>query len=398
MKYELCIVGGAGHIGLPLGIVFANSGTRTVLFDINQEALAKVRAGKLPFVEHGGDEVLKSALEKNCLFTSDTPEAITDSKYVVIVVGTPVDEYLSPQFGAINRLVDRYMDYFRDGQIVILRSTVYPGTTERIQNHFLAKNKKVKLAFCPERIMQGHAIEESRTLTQIISAFDDETLHEVSALFKRIALTEPVHARPIEAELAKLFTNAWRYIRFAVANQFFMIAQDHQLNYHRIYKIMKHNYQRNADLPSPGFAAGPCLLKDTMQLAAFANNNFYIGHAAMLINEGLVNHLVSSLRREFRDSLKEKTISILGMSFKAEVDDPRDSLSYKLRKFAQMECKRVLCTDEYIQDPTFVPLETALQESDIVVLATAHEKYLGIDHKKYPNKKFVDIWNAWGFV
>lgn len=294
------------------------------------------------------------------------------------------------------KLLESNINHFRDGQVIILRSTVYPGTTEKLQNYFIEKGKKVNLAFCPERITQSYAIDELKTLPQIVSAFDEGALKEVVAFFRRITKAKIISVKPVEAELAKLFTNSWRYIRFAVANQFFMIAQDHGLNYHNIESAMKEDYARNSDLPSPGFAAGPCLFKDTMQLAAFTNNHFWLGHAAMLVNEGLVNHVMKGLKHEHGNSLKSKTIGILGMAFKPEVDDPRDSLSYKLRKVAELECKKVLCADEYIKDPSFVSTNHLLDNSDIVVLATAHKDYANIDPKKYPNKKFIDIWNFWG--
>ncbi len=392
-KYELCIVGGAGHVGLPLGVVFANAGVKTVLFDVNQEALNKIQSGKFPFKEKDGDEALGTAIKSGSLVTSSSPESIADSKFVVIVIGTPIDEYLSPQFGGITRVIDKYINHFRDGQIIILRSTVYPGTTEKVQQYFESKNKKVKLSFCPERILQGRAIEDLKVLPQIISAFDDETRNEVTKLFQKSTKSDIVAVSAMEAELAKLFTNSWRYIRFAVANQFFMIAESHGLEYSSIEKAMKHNYPRTQDLPSPGFAAGPCLLKDTMQLAAFTNNNFWLGHAAMLVNEGLVNHLIGKLKREHSAELKEKTIGILGMAYKAESDDHRDSLSFKLRKIAHVECRSVLCTDPYMSDASFVSLDHVLKNSNIVILATPHPEYREINPKDYPNIQFVDMWN-----
>jgi UDP-N-acetyl-D-mannosaminuronic acid dehydrogenase len=395
-KYDLCIIGGAGHVGLPFGVAFANSGIKTVLLDVNKEALEKIQKGVFPFEEYGGDEALKSALEKNTLSGTESPEVIKDSEYVVIIIGTPIDEYLSPDFRGISRLVDTYLDYFRDNQIVILRSTVYPGTTEKIQRYFQSKGKKVRLSFCPERIMQGHGIIETKSLTQIVSAFDMQTLDDVTALFKKISTATIVPVMPIEAELAKLFTNSWRYIRFAVANQFYMIAKENGLDYHKIHYAMNKDYPRNRDLPSPGFAAGPCLFKDTMQLAAYTNNNFWLGHAAMLVNEGLAGFIIHSLREEFKDAFKEKTIGILGMAFKANLDDPRDSLSYKLRKIAHLECKKVLCTDSHIKDPSFVSLEELLKESDIIILATPHSEYEKIKPRDFPDKKFVDVWNFWG--
>ena len=396
MKYDVCIIGGAGHVGLPVGVAFANGGAKTTLFDIHKEALEKIEKGVFPFKERGGEEALKSALESGNLHTTDSPETISESEFVLIVLGTPIDEHLSPQFDGILRAIDSYIDYFRDGQVVILRSTVYPGTTEKIQNYFQKKGKDIQVAFCPERITQGYAIEEIKVLPQIVSAFDNKALKKVTNLFRKITPAKIISVKPIEAELAKLFTNAWRYIRFAVANQFFMIAGEHGLNYKNIERAMKEDYKRNQDMPSPGFAAGPCLLKDTMQLAAFTNNTFLLGHAAMLVNQGFVNDIIRVLRREYGKALKEKTLGILGMAFKADSDDHRDSLSYKMRKIAHVECKEVLCTDPYIYEEEFVTHKEMLERADIIILAAPHAEYKDIDPKEHTNIRFVDVWNFWG--
>jgi UDP-N-acetyl-D-mannosaminuronic acid dehydrogenase len=221
----------------------------------------------------------------------------------------------------------------------------------------------------------------------------------------------------MEAELAKLFSNTWRYITFAIGNQFYMTAADHGLNYHNIYKAMVTDYERNKDLPRPGFAAGPCLLKDTMQLAAFNNNNFFLGHAAMLVNEGFPSYIIEKLLKAVPD-LHNKTIGILGMAFKAESDDARDSLSYKLKKIAATKCRAVLCHDFYVKDASFSSLEDTLEKSDILILGAPHKDYAKIDIAKYKNKilggpeiklvssnnlessnknnkLFVDVWNFW---
>lgn len=421
MKYDLCIIGGAGHVGLPLGVSFARKRVKTVLLDINAEWLKKIESGVFPFKEKDGEKELKKALKLGTISTSSRPDVISQSDFILLVIGTPVDEYLNPDFNGLVRTIDRYFSYFKNGQTLILRSTVYPGTSERIQSYFSERGKKVNVAFCPERIVQGKSLEELKKLPQIISSFDLKTIERVKGLFKKITPKSIIETRPIEAELAKLFSNSWRYIKFAVANQFFMIASDHNLDYHKIYEAMVKDYARNKDLPAPGFAAGPCLLKDTMQLAAFNNNNFFLGHSAMLVNEGLPNYLIQSLKRtkshpdypkprtsvladaknfdhilkrisSFRD-LKSKTVGILGMAFKANSDDQRDSLSYKLRKIAQTEAKKVLCHDIHIKDNSFSDLNTVLQESDIVILAAPHKEYKKIDPQKYPGKEFVDIWN-----
>ena len=393
--YEICIVGGAGHVGLPLGVAFALNGVKTALFDINEASLKKIRSGVFPFKEKNGTRSLKQALAKKTLFVETSPEAISKSRFVFLVIGTPIDEYLNPHIKGIFKVLDDYFDYFREGQIMVLRSTVYPTTSERIQRYFEERKKKVSVAFCPERIVEGNALHELQNLPQIISAFDSSALAAVKNLFGKLTKRKIIAAKPIEAELAKLFSNAWRYIHFSIANQFFMIAADHGLDYSRIHQAMIEDYERNKDIPKPGFAAGPCLLKDTMQLAAFNNNNFFLGHAAMLVNEGLPNYIMYKLSHEFPD-LKAKTIGILGMAFKADSDDHRDSLSYKLRKVAETKCKRVLCHDFYIKDASFHRLPHVLKQSDILILAAPHSRYDDINVSRYKNKKIVDIWNFWG--
>ncbi|MFH1325853.1 MAG: nucleotide sugar dehydrogenase [Candidatus Falkowbacteria bacterium] len=393
-KYDLCIIGGAGHVGLPLGIAFANAGVKVVLLDINEKFLEKINQGEMPFAEEEGEELLRQAQEKNTLFTSASPEVISQSKIILSVIGTPIDERLNPDLKGILQICKKYLPYFNNEQIFILRSTVYPGTTERIQKYFRDQEKDIKVAFCPERIAQGKSLIELKNLPQIISASDDDTAQTVAQLFQKITDKKTIIISPLEAELAKLFCNAWRYISFAAVNQFFMITQEHNLDFYNIHKAMTEDYPRNNGLPTPGFAAGPCLLKDTLQLFSFYNNNFTMGHNSMVINEGLPNYLIQHLKKQVgAEELKKKTIGILGMAFKANIDDKRESLSYKLKKYANFECDNVLCHDAHIDNPGFVPLGALLEKSDIIILATPHQEYQEINPQDYQDKIFIDIWN-----
>jgi UDP-N-acetyl-D-mannosaminuronic acid dehydrogenase len=201
-----------------------------------------------------------------------------------------------------------------------------------------------------------------------------------------------VEMKPLDAELAKLFTNAWRYIKFAVANQYYMIATEFGADFDSIFHGMTYEYPRATDLPAPGFAAGPCLFKDTMQLAAFTENRFWLGHAAMLVNEGLPQHVVNLLKRS-EPELATKTVGILGMAFKAEVDDARDSLSLKLKSLFELDARAVLCSDPYVCAPGLVAPQELIDNSDIVVIATPHKTYKQLD---YRDKHVVDIWNLRG--
>jgi UDP-N-acetyl-D-mannosaminuronic acid dehydrogenase len=228
-------------------------------------------------------------------------------------------------------------------------------------------------------------------LPQIVAGCDEEATRIATELFGRIA-PSIIPMQPIEAELTKIFANVWRYIQFATANQFFMIATDYGLDFYRLHDALTRDYPRMAGLPKSGFAAGPCLFKDTMQLAAANDFNFSLGHAAMLINEGLPNFVVRHMKQRF--PLEELTVGILGMAFKGDSDDARESLSYKLRKILEYEARAVVCTDPYVEDPSLVALDDALERADVLVLGAPHGVYRSI---AIPDgKPVVDIWNFFG--
>ncbi|KPK74340.1 MAG: nucleotide sugar dehydrogenase [Phycisphaerae bacterium SM23_30] len=386
----MCVVGGLGHVGLPLGISFAEAGKKVVLYDTNRQAAEQVSQGRMPFKEAGAEEVL-NRVRGSRLIISGNRGVIADSYFLVVVIGTPVDEHLNPQFSAFRRFLDEIIDLIGDEQHLILRSTVYPGTTEKVKDYLESAGKRTRVSFCPERIVQGQALEELRSMPQIVSSFDEDSIREVTELFQH--LTEDVVAlRPMEAELGKLFCNAWRYTQFAISNQFYQIATEHEVDFYRVYEALTSKYPRLAGLSRAGFAAGPCLFKDTMQLAAFSNNCFFLGHAAMLINEGLPNFVIQKLKDKY--SLGDLRVGILGMAFKPDNDDKRESLSYKLKKMLEIEAKEVLCTDVYIQEAGFVSAEELIEKSDVIIVATPHGEYAGlaIDDAKI----LVDVWSYFG--
>ena len=235
-------------------------------------------------------------------------------------------------------------------------------------------------------------MEELRNFPQIIGSFDDISYQEAKELF--ISFTNDIILlEPKEAELAKLFTNVWRYIQFSISNQFYQIATQYNLDYYKIFDAVTYNYPRTKDLPRAGFAAGPCLFKDTMQLAAYSNNNFFLGHAAMLINEGLPNFIVQRLKD--KNLLKDKIVGILGMAFKGDIDDLRESLSYKLKKILEFESKQVLCTDPFVKDDNLVSLDEAVNNSDIIILGAPHSQYKEMDID-FSKKIIIDVWNFFG--
>lgn len=386
---HLVIVGGCGHVGLPLGLLFASRGLKVTLLDIDRGKVAKVNRGEMPFREHGAPELLRRLIGKGLEATVDD-QCLTEADAAVAVVGTPVDKYLNPTLRNLCRSIDDLLTRLREDALLVLRSTVYPGATRIVYDRVRALGRNVHVAFCPERISEGRALKELVRLPQIVAAFDREATNRARGLFAMLS-AEIIELDPPEAELAKLFTNSWRYLNFAISNQFYVLAQTYGLDFYRIYDAVTRNYPRMASFSRAGFAAGPCLLKDTLQLAAFTGNSFFMGHAAMLVNEGLPNYLVAQLRPS---GLANKSIAILGMAFKGDSDDVRDSLSYKLRKLLEVEAREVLCTDPYVQDDSLVPLERALAGADIIILGAPHSVYRPLSFP--PEKHIVDVWNFWG--
>jgi UDP-N-acetyl-D-mannosaminuronic acid dehydrogenase len=387
---DLVVVGGCGHVGLPLALSFADAGCEIGIYDIDTDKMGRVQAGQMPFRERGADDLLKRMLNAGKLHMSSDPEILHHTEVVFLVIGTPIDEFMNPSTRVFERAVNEFSPHLVDGSLVILRSTVYPGTTEYVEQRLRALGKTADVAFCPERIAEGYALEEIRSLPQIIGATTDRAFDRACAVFARLGV-EIIRTSPREAEIAKLFTNTWRYMKFAIANQFFLMAHGAGLDYDNVLHAVRHNYPRAADLPAPGFAAGPCLLKDTMQLAAFSQDHFPMGHAAMLINEGLPGYIIETI--DGQSPLTGRTVGILGMAFKGESDDPRTSLSYKLRKLAVFKGARVLCSDPYVADPGLVPLATVLDESDVLVIGAPHRTYGELD---LDGREVVDIWGITG--
>ncbi|MGH9029120.1 MAG: nucleotide sugar dehydrogenase [Acidimicrobiales bacterium] len=389
--YDVVVVGGCGHVGLPLGLAFAERGLEVALYDTDDAAVAQVSRGEMPFNEPGATEVLERVLGIGLTASCD-PEVVSRAEHVVIVIGTPVDRHLNPDPGAVVNAVKDLGGQLRHEQLLVLRSTLYPGTTALVERLLAELGLRIGVAFCPERIAEGKAMTELYELPQIVAARDDDVFDRAQKLFGVLA-SQTMRLSPEEAELAKLFTNTWRYIKFATANQLFMMAQDFGLDYERIRTGLAFGYPRASDLPRAGFSAGPCLLKDTMQLAAFNNNNFVLGHAAMMVNEGLPLWLVSKIEHQYR--VADLTVGVLGMAFKEESDDIRSSLSYKLKRILKVRASAVLCNDPYVRnDPDLHELSYVLANSDLLIIGAPHAVYRDIATEV----PVIDIWGMHGRI
>jgi UDP-N-acetyl-D-mannosaminuronic acid dehydrogenase len=403
-EYDVCVIG-TGRVGLPLGLSFLDAGLRSVGVDVDSALISQVNAGIMPFQEAGYDELV--ARRKFQIF--DDPAIVSKSAAIVVTVGTPLHNHIETDLSQIERVLEEVTPHLREGQLICLRSTVAPGTTQFVRRWLerytsLTVGADVFLAFCPERIAEGKSFTELHTLPQIIGSEDPESERRTTKLFRRIT-EEVLPTDYVTAELVKLFNNILRYVHFALANEFAMIADEFGANIYEAQRLANYKYPRSF-LASPGLTAGTCLRKD------FGMINERSPYPDMLLsawksNEFMPAFLVEKLLK--RTDIHGRIVAILGFTFKADSDDLRDSLAPKLWRYIHRQLPAEIRVSEHhvadpipepsVGSPKNWPLEHVLEGVDIVFVATNHSEYrpcLSELGKRAPSVWVADIWNVGG--
>lgn len=372
-RYDVCVVG-TGRVGLPLALSLAEAGARVVGVDPDPNVRRAVEEGRLPFVEPGFEEVTAARR----LRVLATPEPAAESRSLVVSVATPVLGHLEPDLGHVERVLEQLRPYLRQGHLLCLRSTVPPGGTRWVARWLEARaglvaGRDVGLAYCPERTAEGNARSELRELPQVVGAEDEESRRAARALFEPIGC-ELVDASWEAAELVKLFTNAHRYVAFALGNQFAMLAEEHGVDYAVVRALANHRYPRH-HLESPGLTGGPCLRKDFAMLGE-EHGGVPLLSAAWSVHERYPLHLVRSLSR--RAPLRGRCVAVLGYTFKRDSDDARESLVPRLLRCVERELPRELRVSEpHLAGPLpdgrrNLAGEEAVRGADAVLVAVNH--------------------------
>ena len=385
-KNNISIIGGTGHVGLPLGIAFSKKKFKVNLIDIDEKNIKKVNRGILPFMEKNASKSLKISLKKKKIFATNKLSSLKLSKFIIICIGTPIKKNLKPETRNFLKFFKELKKNINKDHIIIIRSSVFPGVCNKVLD--ILKSKNSNLSYCPERIVQGKSLIELPKLPQIISAFNNKAKIQSANLFKNIT-KKIIFSSILEAELIKLFSNAYRYINFSITNDFFKICKSLNINYEDLRQKMIDGYERNTAIPQAGFSAGPCLLKDTMQLASFSKTKFDLGYSAMKVNQNLPIFLIKDLEKKI--NLRNKTIGIMGLSFKADIDDIRDSLSIELINYLKKRKFNFVYNDPHYIDPNNTNIKKLIKKSSVIIVATPHKIYKKIKIPK--KKKVIDIWN-----
>lgn len=390
---------GIGRVGLPLALYIADKGYKVFGIDVNPEFIKKLEDKELPFIEAGAKELLDKYVGNNFIPTLEQNK-VNESEVVILTLGTPVDEHLNPDYKQIENVLEAFKKHLKENQLIVLRSTVAPGTTEYIKQ-VIEKDTEFKigenlfLAFCPERIAEGKAIEEIKSIPQIIGGMDEKSKEKAKEFFKPL-VDEYILTDSRSAEMAKIFTNMYRYINFAIANEFLILAEEHERDVYEIINLVNHNYKRGG-LKLPGFTAGPCLYKDGFFLVNAMPFNELIS-VSWKINETLPLYLLKKIKE--KTELEGKKVALLGMTFKADVDDTRNSLSFKIKKALERENIELAIHDPVIRKYQ-ADLNESLKDADVVIFAINHSEYRNLDLnelKSRVNDKCLvcDIWNLFG--
>ncbi len=394
-SYDVAVIG-CGRVGLPLALAFADRGLRTVGVDNNPTLLGAVQEGRMPFEEPGAQDVL----DRVDVLWSDRVADAAQARHIVITLGTPSFSHIEIDLSDIRGVVDDLLPHLREGHALTLRSTIAPRTTEFVAG-YLTKHRNFEIgtdvfvAHAPERIAAGKFFDEIVSLPCIVGGVGErsgEVVGELMAVFG----TAIEQTTPVQAELAKIWTNIMRYATFALPNLLMMDCEQYGANVFDVIELINRDYPRGG-IAQPGFTAGTCLRKDF----AFSEERSHAPGmllAVSRVNESIPLFLVEGMVRRL-GSLSGKKVAVLGLAFKGGTDDERDSLAHKLVRLLERELADVAIHDPHVPTPT-LSFEDAVRDADAVVMATNHPEFTGllpaIAAGAAGDALIVDPWDCFG--
>jgi UDP-N-acetyl-D-mannosaminuronic acid dehydrogenase len=401
MSHDVAVIG-LGRVGLPLAITFADHGLSVLGVDKDADRLATLRDGTMPFKEPDTEEPLGRALAAGRLALSERAADAAAADAIVLTLGTPTFSHIEIDMSDIRTVLDALLPHLRAGQLLVLRSTVAPHTTEFVAG-YLEKHRgftvgeDIFVAHVPERIAADRFMAEIGTLPCIVGGVGEGSGERAAQLFEGLG-APIVQTSPVQAELAKIWANILRYATFALPNLLMMDCERYGANVFEVIDLINRDYPRGG-IALPGFTAGTCLRKD-FAFSEERSNAPGMLLAVSRVNESVPLFLVEGIKRRLGD-LRERKVAVLGLAFKGDTDDERDSLSHKLIRLLERELADVEVHDPVVATPTS-GFEEAVSGADVVVVATNHSAYstpealAAIARTGAPDCLVVDPWNAFG--
>src|SRR4051794_24216969 len=388
---------GLGRVGLPLALTFADCGMHVIGVEREPSVIDAVASGRMPFHETGAQELLDRVHATGRLELTQSVADAARADDIVLTLGTPAMAHIEIDLSAVRAVLDDLLPMLHPGHGIVLRSTVAPGTTDWVAGYLTQRRgfsvgEDLFVAHVPERIAENHFIEEIYSLPAIVGGVGEGSSERAARLFSCFG-TEIVQTSPVQAELAKIWTNILRYTEFALPNLLMMNCEQYGANVFEVIELINHDYPRGG-MARPGLTAGTCLRKD------FAFSEERSSAPGMLlavsrVHETMPQFLVQGLKRRLGGSLRDCKVAVLGLTFKRGSDDLRDSLSFKLIRLLERELAHVARHDPHVPDES-EPLESALAGADAVIVATNHSEFEGILASVPERALVVDPWNVTG--
>jgi UDP-N-acetyl-D-mannosaminuronic acid dehydrogenase len=393
---------GLGRVGLPLALSFADRGISVLGVDNNVAQLEAIRAGRMPFNEAGAQELLDRVMSSGRLQLSERAADAARTDDIVITIGTPSFSHLESDLRQVRAALDDLLPLLRPGHALILRSTIAPGTTDFVAAYLekrrgLRAGEDVFVAHAPERIAAGKFLEEISTLPCIIGGVGEASTERAASTFSVFG-APIVKTTPVQAELAKIWTNILRYTTFALPNLLMMDCERYEANVFEVIELINHDYPRGG-IAMPGLTAGTCLRKDFVFSEERSNAPGML-LAVSRVNEAVPLFLVEGIKRRLGE-LDSRKVAVLGLTFKRDTDDERDSLSPKLIRLLERELADVAVCDPHASTPT-QPFADVVRGADVVIVATNHSEFEGLEALRTivaeasDDCLVVDPWNALG--
>ena len=397
MRHDVAVIG-LGRVGLPLALSFADAGLSVLGVERDADRLAALRARRMPFKEPGVDALL----ERNEMELSPRASDAAEARAVVLTLGTPSFSHIEIDMGDIRSVLDDLLPLLSEGQLLVLRSTVAPGTTDFVAG-YLEKHRRFRVgedvfvAHVPERIAADRFMEEIGTLPCIVGGVGEGSGERAGELFAHLG-APIVQTTPVQAELAKIWTNILRYATFALPNLLMMDCERYGANVFDVIELINRDYPRGG-MAAPGLTAGTCLRKD-FAFSEEKSNAPGMLLAVSRVHESVPLFLVDGVKRRL-GGLRERKVAVLGLAFKADTDDERDSLAHKLIRLLERELADVAVHDPVVATPT-ADFDEAIAGAEVVVVATNHsafsrpEALQAIAERGAGDCLVVDPWNALG--
>src|ERR671916_717092 len=374
MEASVAVIG-LGRVGLPLALSFADRGLTTIGVERRQTVLDQVAGGQMPFSETGTQEVLERVVAGDRLELTRAVQDAARADHIVLTLHTPSHVHIEIDISHVRGVIDDLLPVLREGHSLILRSTVAPGTTEWVAGYIEQRRgfrvgEDLFVSHVPERIAENHFLEEIATLPCIVGGVGESSGAKAAELFEVFG-TEIVQTSPVQAELAKIWTNILRYTQFALPNLLMMECEQYGANVFEVIDLINHDYPRGG-MAAPGLTAGACLRKDfTFSEERSSSPGMLL--AVSRVHETVPLFLVEGLKRRL-ETLRDKKVAVLGLTFKRDSDDMRDSLSFKLIRLLERELAHVARHDPHVPDQS-EPLPAAVADADAVIVATNHSAF-----------------------